>query len=46
MNKIHPEYLNSSDVVGAVLADTPLQQHVTVGDSASGLVDQGGGFSI
>ncbi|KAK3567193.1 hypothetical protein QTP86_012463 [Hemibagrus guttatus] len=43
MDEIHPEYLKSLDVFGAVLADTSLQHSMAVRDSASGLGDRGGG---
>ena len=44
VDEVRPEFLRALDVVGlAVLADTPLQHRVDIGDSASGLADRGGG---
>ncbi|KAI3355482.1 hypothetical protein L3Q82_018318 [Scortum barcoo] len=46
VDEIRPEYLKSLDVVRAVLADTPLQHCMEVGDSASGVANRGGGPSF
>ncbi|KAI3368501.1 hypothetical protein L3Q82_025391 [Scortum barcoo] len=43
VDEIRPEYLQVSGCCGAVLADTPLQHCMEVGDSASGVANRGGG---
>ncbi|KAI3360630.1 hypothetical protein L3Q82_002294 [Scortum barcoo] len=46
VDEIRPEYLQISGCCGAVLADTPLQHCMEVGDSASGVANWGGGPSF
>ncbi|KAI3375368.1 hypothetical protein L3Q82_021857 [Scortum barcoo] len=46
VDEIRPEYLKVSGCCGAVLADTPLQHCMEVGDSTSGVANWGGGPSF